>query len=83
MAIEIEPGSELDRAADAFFKAARAYREAMKSRAPTELGGVVFVRRGHESVVYSQSERYTQQIAAMSFDRHKDEIVFSEAPEEE
>ncbi len=79
--IVIDTNSELDLAAEEFFRAAYKYREAMKRHAPKELGGVIFVRRDSECLVYSEMERYTQQVCSMTHDRAKDEMVFTEANE--
>lgn len=81
--IEIERGSELDKAAEEFFAAAYRYRAAIKKHAPSQLGGVLWLRRGVECVVYSEHEGYTRDIASMQHDRHLDKIVFAEADEPE
>jgi len=84
--LELTPGSELERAAEEFFRAARSYREAMK-RDPEgrkHLGGVIFIKHDDGScVVYSESPKYTTQIANMTHDKHSDELVFSELLEKD
>lgn len=78
----IEPGSELDKAAADFFQAARAYREAIKKYLPEERHGVIWLEWDGELVLHSESSKYTRQIASMTFDRYRDEVVFFEVEEE-
>lgn len=77
--IEIETNSELDKAAEKFFNAALEYRSFIKRHHPQILGGVIWVRRGNESVAYSECDRYTRQLASMAFDSHSDKLIFTEA----
>jgi hypothetical protein len=84
--MKLPPDSDLTQAAEKLFQAARAYREAMK-RDPEgrkRLGGVVFIRHEDGScVVYSESSNYTRQIMMMTYDKHSDQLVFSELPDGE
>ena len=76
--ITIQTNSELDVAAEEFFQAAYKYYVKLKKHAPSEIGGVIWVRRGTEMVAYSHMEKYTQQVCEMTYDTAKDELVFTE-----
>jgi hypothetical protein len=77
----IEPGSDLQTAADELFAAWRKYRAFLKRNYRDRLAGVMWVRQGHEMICYSENERYTQQLASLSFDRESDS--FCEAMRDE
>jgi len=83
MAIEIPIDSELDKAAERFLAAAHAYSEAMKRHCPAERGGIIWLKRNHEAVLFSTVSRYSDQLATMTFDRIKDEIVFCEMADDD
>ncbi len=80
----IKPDTELDKAAQAFIDAGRAYREAVKRHAQKERGGVIWLSFGPgEMVCHSESGKYNQQIMKMIHDKLKDEFVFTEKEDEE
>lgn len=83
MPIEIEPGSELDKAAQEFLAAARKYRQAVKKYAPKQFGGIIWLKAENEVVIYSESGRYANQIGTMTFNEFGNEIVFTVLPGEE
>lgn len=71
----VEEGSGLDNAIDEFVAAARKYREFIKRNYRDRLAGVLVARSGTEMVVYSECERYSNQIAELTFDSSTDRFV--------
>jgi hypothetical protein len=65
-------GEGLDAAIDDLFSAVLKYREFLKRNHPDRLAGVLFVRRGTDFLVYSESERYTQELLRLTWDARGD-----------
>jgi hypothetical protein len=68
-----DPG--LDAAVDELIAAARKYREYVKRHHRDRLAGVMFVLCGHETVIYSESEKYGQQLLELTFSPTSDSFV--------
>jgi hypothetical protein len=76
--VTIEDGTELDREAELFFKAAYRYRQYIKRHHSATLGGVIWVRRGNELIAYSECQQYTEQICSVTHSTAGDKLVFDE-----
>lgn len=74
MNIDIEKDSPLDKAATEFLAAGEKYREFLKKNYPEQLHGVIWVTAGYSSVMFSESEKYTNQIKRLSWDSTVDQF---------
>ena len=72
---EVGDDAGLDAAMQELLNAAHKYREYVKRHNRDRLAGVLFVRVGHELVIYSESEKYANQIFALGFDASRDSFV--------
>ena len=68
-----DPG--LDAAMSELLSAARKYREYVKRHNRDRLAGVMFVRFERELIVYSESEKYAEQLFDLTFDPLHDTFV--------
>lgn len=80
---EIEPGSDLDQAADKLLDAWHEYRQFVKRHYFERLAGVVIVRRGNEIILHSESARYANQVLALTFDPTSDSFNLDDVIDEE
>ena len=63
---------DLEREIELFFAAAHRYREYLKQNHRDRLCGVLIVRSGNSSILFSESERYTTQICNLIWNRNSD-----------
>jgi len=75
----IEEASDLDIAADELLSAWQKYREFIKRNYRDRLHGVMIVKRGHEMILHSESEKYTNQIMGLTFDPKSDSFGVHDA----
>jgi hypothetical protein len=75
----IEEASDLDIAADELLSAWQKYREFIKRNYRDRLHGVMIVKRGHEMLLHSESEKYTAQIMGLTFDPKSDSFGVHDA----
>jgi len=71
----IELGSDLDDAAEELFTAVRKYRETLKRNHKDRLAGVVWVTSDGQMVLFSECEKYTNQIKELTFDPVSDSFT--------
>ena len=76
---EIEINSALNQAADELLAAWQKYREFIKRNYRDRLHGVMIVKRGHEMILHSESEKYTNQIMGLTFDPKSDSFGVHDA----
>ena len=74
MRMEMQESSDdgLDSAISELFSAVHKYREYLKRHHRERLAGVLFVRSGTDFLVYSQSEKYTQELLRLTWNAKGD-----------
>jgi len=82
--IDATTQKDLDDAAEEFLAAARKYREFLKRNYRDRLAGVMILKSsGMETLIYTESEKYAQQIDALTFDWNKDKFVLERQDQEQ
>lgn len=71
----------LNNAIEELFVAVRKYRQYLKRNHRDRLAGVLFIRSGTDFLVYSESEKYTQELLRLTWDAKDDRWSMSEATE--
>lgn len=81
MKMDAVEDEQLEKEIELLFQAARRYREFLKRNHRDRLAGVLIARNGNSTILFSESERYSNQICNLIWDKNSD--AFNAIKEEE